>query len=258
MKSRYGSFSKDTAKNDETPEVEVSAEGSYIISISVKNKSGQTTIRSSDFEFRDILIVSLGDSYAAGEGNPDKAGEPDETMIKYAEKKSGGALENIAEDMKIITGSIPNVTPELEFAEWQEPLAHRSYLSGHSLAAERSEGRYSGFHLVSTFLPLARSGAKSDEGLIKYNAEKVYNERRMRLVDKLIGYDKKVKEYERPGSLDYRLQIGQIDEAKAAVKDRQIDFLILTIGGNDIKWSSNFGDLLEFDSEFSISLNFFV
>lgn len=259
VKSADGSFSKDTKINDYTPVVEVPKTGAYTVTIKVKNKSGQTETKSSNINFLDIVVVSLGDSYAAGEGNPDVSGTPNETMIDYAEKGAAATLENIKEDMQILTSHIPNVTPELEFAEWQEPMAHRSYRSGHSMAAERIEGKYASRHLVATFLPLARSGAKSDEGLIKYNAGKTYNERQLRLEKKALGgFKKHIKEYERPGSLDYRLQIGQIEEAKMTVKNRQIDFLIVSIGGNDIRWSSNFGDLISFDSELSLFVNFIV
>lgn len=249
-----GGFSKKTRKNDYAPVVDVPSVGTYTVTIIAKHRNGQTSSRGSNIIFQDILIVSLGDSYAAGEGNPDEPGKPDIYMKAYAEQGSAGTLKDIETDIKPITGDIPNVTPELEFAKWQEPLAHRSYLSGHSLAVERVDGKYSDLHVISTFLPLARSGAKSDEGLIKYNSAKFYNERRLRFVfsTKSNTVIKQRKEYTRRGSLDYQLEIGQIDEAKAAVKNKQIDFLILTIGGNDIKWSSNFSKLIEFDSEFKL------
>jgi len=251
VKNSDGSFSKDTAKNDYTPVVQVPAEGTYTITLKVKNNQGQTSTKSTGLTFRDILIVSLGDSYAAGEGNPDKAGTPSQAMLDYADQRPAKILQDIQADTKPITSEIPNVTPELNFAEWQEPLAHRSYRSGHSLAAEQVEGQYPGAYLVSTFLPLSRSGAKTDEGLIRPNSRKYYNERRLILT----GFAgtaipaKIVKEMKTKGSLDFRLETGQIDEAKTTVNTRQIDFLVLTIGGNDIKWSSNFSLLIEHDSE---------
>ncbi len=252
-----GGFSKKTAINAYNPVVEVPAIGTYTVSISAKKNSGQESSSSSKVTFQDILIVSLGDSYAAGEGNPDKPGKPSDVMVKYADQSAAKTLLSVKEDISSITSQVPNVSPEQHFAEWQEPLAHRSYRSGHSLAAEQIEAKYSDIQLVSTFLPFSRSGAKTDEGLIRYNAGKVYNERRLFLTKKLIGFKKRISEYERPGSLDYLLQTSQIDEAKATVKNRKIDFLVLTIGGNDIKWSTNLNNLIESDSEFSITISLF-
>lgn len=252
-----GGFSRNAAINDYDPILQVPGVGTYTVTITAKKSNGATTTKSTNITFQDILIVSLGDSYAAGEGNPDKAGNPSDTMEDYADQSAAKTLKSVEEDISPITSHVPNVTPEQHFADWQEPLAHRSYRSGHSLAAERVEGKYSDLQLVATFLPLSRSGAKMDEGLIRYNAGKVYNERRLFLEKKLFGFRKTIREYDRSGSLDYRLQTGQIDEAKATVKNRKIDFLVLTIGGNDIKWSTNIGNLVEMDSEFSINFSLF-
>ena len=79
---------------------------------------------STEIDLRDLLVVSIGDSVASGEGNPDAGGHT-----------------------------------------WLEPRCHRSLLSGAAQAARAVElgDRHSAVSLV----PLACSGAKIDEGLLR-------------------------------------------------------------------------------------------
>src|SRR6185503_19107157 len=75
----------------------------------------------------------MGDSFASGEGNPDKGG-----------------------DYNLITDD--------DEATWLEPKAHRSYKGALSLIAARLEAEDP--HSCVTFINVATSGAKTSNGLL--------------------------------------------------------------------------------------------
>lgn len=99
----------------------------------------------STFRIRDLLIVSLGDSYASGEGNPDAQGrdEPLPTPL-----------------LRVLAGC-----PMRRDPVWQEPAAHRSWNSGPSFAAGFAQFRGATSPstqqviVAPTFLSFASSGA---------------------------------------------------------------------------------------------------
>ncbi|UWG49908.1 hypothetical protein AArcCO_0584 [Halalkaliarchaeum sp. AArc-CO] len=107
--------------------------GRYTARLRLELADGEETAATS-FELRnDRLIVSVGDSYASGEGNPD---EPRRSA------PDGGS-----------TGPV-----------WLEPEAHRSLQGGPALAAAEFESRFDGN--LATFLTVASTGATIDEGLL--------------------------------------------------------------------------------------------
>jgi hypothetical protein len=85
-------------------------------------------------QIRDYLIVSIGDSLASGEGNPDVPG-----------------IYSLNDDYK---GEI-SLNKVIRPAQWQDRRCHRSAKSGPSLAAKAFENRYTSV----TFLSFACSGA---------------------------------------------------------------------------------------------------
>ena len=86
-----------------------------------------------NIEIKDYLIVVMGDSFASGEGNPDK----------------GGNYDVISDD---------------DNAVWLEPRAHRSYKGALSLIAAEIEAGDP--HSCVTFINVATSGAKTSNGLL--------------------------------------------------------------------------------------------
>lgn len=232
-----GSFSRETRIDQPLVTMKVPAVGNYLITMKAKEKkTGKVTTMSQSLVLQDILIVSMGDSYAAGEGNPDKAGNPSDAMLQY-----GNPVVPAAKTI-LVNADTKNGTPNLRFATWQEPLAHRSYRSGHSKAARMVEGAYKDVSVVSTFLPYSRSGGKIDEGLIGPNTDKYHPER-----ESFGGPLNKYKELSPIGSLDFKLKMGQIPEIKGSIGNRRIDFLVMTIGGNDVNWKNNFPLLVKKD-----------
>lgn len=109
--------------------VPVPTEGAYFILLTVRAHDGQTASTIGRVDFSDLLIVSLGDSYASGEGNPD---------VRRGTTTPAG--------------------------EWQDRRCHRSRLSGPAQAAldlERRDPRS-----TVTFLSYACSGATIRQGLL--------------------------------------------------------------------------------------------
>lgn len=265
-------------------EFKVPAAGEYEISLQVNLRNGRSVSSTQRYRFRDFLVVSIGDSFASGEGNPDTPAIPsvDEKLAckaatlkifyKQVEKYVQPFLLPSLELNKFILKSLPFVggmaasgialTEDaakevlgwaLKFsgiplgitiakgvaggfvegaeavlglfgvgdggefdeviaqkARWIEEYAHRSYRSGHSLAAREAEDESYDRADRITFLSFARSGSEIKNGLLEPRAFTGIHS------DTWIG------------------DIGQIEEVRRTVADRTIDALVITIGGNDI------------------------
>lgn len=151
---------------------------------------GQQTTRTS-WTLRDFLVVCLGDSCASGEGNPSHWGEPN----------TRGRIKCENTTLSLLTGT--DIPMERE-ARWVEPLAHRSYNSGHARGSRSAQVPKGG--VAITFLSFATSGAEIEKGLLQPQHSWQNG--------------------------------GQIEEARRAVGNRPIDALLLSIGGNDVGFSS--------------------
>lgn len=108
-------------------------EGSYPVRVSIVDQNGVTVSVERLVEIRNILVVSLGDSLASGEGNPDvdAVGFPQPSRNPFA------------------TQGTPPV--------WQDRRCHRSLWSWHAQAARDLETENP--RTSVTFLALACSGA---------------------------------------------------------------------------------------------------
>lgn len=111
-------------------------------------------------------------------------------------------------------------------AAWQEPLAYRSYRSGQSLAAAEVESNSLNHADRVTFLSFARTGSEILEGLLgprKVSAD-------------FLGLDAGLGRV----SIDKWTQDrGQIQEAKDALGGRRPDAIIVSIGVNDLNFSTH-------------------
>ena len=101
--------------------VDVPAPGTYRIMLTI-GKRGGGFLRSDPklYRLRDAVVVSLGESPASGQGNPDVPGEP--TLL-------GSGQCELTTLSAIIDGLGIGVNMERE-PTWQEPFAYRSYLPG--------------------------------------------------------------------------------------------------------------------------------
>jgi lysophospholipase L1-like esterase len=233
----------------------VRSEGRYRFRLKIRLDDGSVLSSEQKLRLRDRLVVSIGDSYASGEGLPDVFGRTDNLSV-LADQVLGslGSIPGLGRFFdalnilnsgdefceqstiaKMITSLIPFLVEQsnktvgeiltlgtgdevaellqdlLEWTsekttgigvEWQEPFAHRSYRSGPSAAAQALESLDKGD--VVTFLSFARSGSTISGGLLGPREEdSAWN------------------------------PVGQIEEIWQTVRNRQIDALLINVGGND-------------------------
>jgi hypothetical protein len=185
----------------------------------------------------DLLVVGMGDSFAAGDGNPDvpvrfspdRAADYDAALVGYPARV--GDWRNIG-DKKFID----------ENARWQDQACHRSLYSHQmrvalQLAVEEP-------HRAVTFVGVACSGAETVYGLfLRYKGhEWVPNPPALSQISAVAEAQcgrREAQEYDLPEA--YHMQ-ERIPELKGGLvlrkcdadKARKIDLLLLSIGGNDI------------------------
>src|SRR5215469_9258381 len=186
-----------------------------------------------DIAVRDILIAGMGDSIAAGEGNPDRPVRLSEegfcfqrflgtTRSEYYRPGRDGFTGNRSCSFDI-ADERANADWARQSARWESGPCHRSLYgyqlrSALGLAVENS-------HIAVTFLPLGCSGARIDAGFLG---------------------SQRIAECPSPGTNAAcpGSSAAQIDELKELMAkahrrspERNLDLVLLTIGANDILFS---------------------
>jgi hypothetical protein len=193
----------------------------------------------SEIQVRDLLIAGLGDSIAAGEGNPDRPVRLSdegfcfrrflglETSEYYRPGRAGynGNRSCVAE------GSDPHADAwARQSARWQSGPCHRS-LYGYQMRAALALA-IENPRIAVTFIPLACSGATISSGFLG---------------------SQRISECPNPGtntscSTTSRAQIAGLTEALAIARkhrsDRSLDLVLLTIGANDIQFAGLVADVI--------------
>jgi lysophospholipase L1-like esterase len=214
-----GTFSEHDPAGPWTHTFSVPGPGSYRVSVSTVSPAGAGPVQSTTIVLRDILVVSIGDSAASGEGNPDKPGRPkgfdpdlgwwDLIPIVGAYTLASGlldALRNVVKKKLTTLNRALGFTMEMDPEPvWLEPRAHRSLRSGHAIAARMVEKARPG--TVVTFLPFGRSGATIETGLIGAG---------------------------RGPEDNFVFNLSEIDEIARTIGKRRIEALLIYIGINDI------------------------
>jgi hypothetical protein len=186
-----------------------------------------------DVQVRDLLIAGLGDSIAAGEGNPDRPVRLSDQGFCFQRFLGTVRSEYYRPGRDGFTGNKScSFSPgEETFAEawarqsarWESGPCHRSLYgyqmrSALALAVENS-------HIAVTFLPLGCTGARIDAGLMG---------------------SQRISECPSPGTgaACPGSSPAQIDELKELLTkahrrdpNRNLDLVLLTIGANDILFS---------------------
>ncbi len=190
-----------------------------------------------DIEVRDFLIAGMGDSIAAGEGNPDRPVRLSNEGFCFQRFLGTVRSEYYRPGRDGFTGSkLCSFSPgEESFAQksnqdwarqsarWESGPCHRSLYgyqmrSALALAVENS-------HIAVTFLPLGCTGARIDSGLLG---------------------SQRISECPSPGTSaacpgSSPAQIDELkellDKAHRRAPDRNLDLILLTIGANDILFS---------------------
>ena len=108
----------------------------------------------------DLLVLGLGDSYASGEGNPDRPADLSQVKVP------GRVYARPTDWWRPFPATIQNggVLPQRASADWWSNECHRSLFSPHALAAMRLA--VASQHQSVTFLSFACSGASVLDGFV--------------------------------------------------------------------------------------------
>jgi hypothetical protein len=201
-----------------------------IITVDVAVPDGPPLRATTEIEVRDLLIAGLGDSVAAGEGNPDRPIALSDEGFCF--RRVGSGSEYYRPGRANFSGGRTCETQRSaadEFAEWarlgarwMSQACHRSlygyqFRTALALAVENP-------HVAVTFLPLACTGASIENGVLGTQRARELNcttERRC------------------PSTVP--AQITQLQQylagARRARPERTLDLVLLTVGANDIDFS---------------------
>src|SRR5262249_43767486 len=189
---------------------------------------------------RDVLIAGMGDSIAAGEGNPDRAIRLSDEGFCFRRFLGGSFSEYFRPGRtgysgnRSCAGDAGNDSDTASWARqsarWESGPCHRSLYSSQTrtalaLAVENP-------HISVTYLPLACSGATISAGFLGGQG---------------------IIECASPGTAancpnTTRAQLaelnGALSRARAANAERKLDLVLLTIGANDIRFSGLVGHVI--------------
>jgi hypothetical protein len=193
-----------------------------------------------DIAVRDVLIAGMGDSIAAGEGNPDQAVRLSNTGFCFRRFLAGSFNEYYRPGRDGFNGNRSCAAEAAsdadtagwarQSARWESGPCHRSLYSYQTrtalaIAIENP-------HLAVTYIPLACSGATINAGFLG---------------------SQRITECASPGTTaacpgSVRAQIAGLTEAlakaRSAQADRKLDLVLLTIGANDILFSALVGHVI--------------
>jgi len=189
---------------------------------------------------RDVLIAGMGDSIAAGEGNPDRAVRLSDEGFCFRRFLGGSFSEYFRPGRDGYGGNRscagdPGSDSDTagwarQSARWESGPCHRSLYSYQTrtalaLAVENP-------HIAVTYLPLACSGATISAGFLG---------------------SQRIVECASPGTNTTcpnttRAQLTELTDtlakARAANAERKLDLVLLTIGANDIRFSGLVGHVI--------------
>jgi lysophospholipase L1-like esterase len=201
-----------------------------IVSVDIILTDGTALRLVNDIKVRDLLIAGMGDSIAAGEGNPDRAVRLSDGGFCFKRFdgleyfRPGRAGFNGNKSCNTVAGEDAGASEwARQSARWLSGPCHRSLYSYQmrtalALAAENP-------HVAVTFLPLGCSGATINAGFLG---------------------SQRARECPSPGSGmacpgTVRAQIAELTDLLAAARrqraERNLDLVLLTIGANDILFS---------------------
>ena len=212
-----------------------------IASVGITAPDGSIHQAATEVVVRDFLIAGLGDSIAAGEGNPDKPVALSDIGFCFRDFLGGPASEYYRPGRAHYPGdkSCGTATGESKaeaLREWQRHAAgwmnaacHRS-MYGYQLRAAL-ELAVESPHAAVTFIPLACAGATIERGLLaSQRIRECAPAARATCAGTVPG------------------QIAQLAELLAQAQkqrpDRKLDLLLLTVGANDIQFSGLVADVI--------------
>jgi lysophospholipase L1-like esterase len=213
-----------------------------IVTVDAAAADGTTQHARTEILVRDLLIAGLGDSIASGEGNPDRPIALSDEGFCFRRFLAGVRSEYFRPGRAGYRGNKSCETTgagggadrdwQTHAARWLSAACHRSLYSYQlrtALALAIAER-----HAAVTFLPLACTGARIEDGLFKA---------------------RQAREVVCEGGSCARTvppQIAQLTEALAAARRvdraRRLDLVLLTIGANDVQFSGLVADAILHDA----------
>jgi len=204
---------------------------------------------------KDVLIVGFGDSFAAGEGNPDRPVTLHPSFAwQYGAYPEGWPIRDLKKPVSVD----PRFPDRNAFygagARWVSPNCHRSQYAyqfrvAMQLAVENS-------HAAVTFVHLACTGAEITEGLFgrqkareHLSEGKTVQSQLEQLFELLCDGDPKtysvnLKRPVRYGYPGLENRVYSVKGCEPAKFRRKIDLAMMTFGGNDIGFSSLVGNIM--------------
>jgi hypothetical protein len=226
-----GPLKQDNAPCDQEIKLRVRYGHNTVATVDVPLGDGTAQRVVTEIAVRDVLIAGLGDSVAAGEGNPDRAVELEGG---FCFRRFGGTSQyfrpgraGYTDDRSCENGP-SNPAAALDWAHhgarWMNPACHRS-LYGYqvrtalALAVEQP-------HLAVTFLPLACTGANIKAGM--------FDSQRADDCPWVVGIDTCTGRAP--------AQFAELTDLMTAAHrqdpKRALDMILLTIGANDVSFGS--------------------
>jgi hypothetical protein len=224
-----GQLRQMTAACDAEVKVRVRYGRTTVATVDIPLGDGTAQRVATEISVRDVLIAGLGDSIAAGEGDPDRAVQLESGFCfrrfasgtQYFRPGRAGFLgDHSCENGPASDGAAKDWARH--GARWMSPACHRSLYSYQlrtalALAVEQT-------HLAVTFLPLACTGAAIDAGMFgSQQADDCPID-----VDRCSGSS--------PAQLAELRAL--MDAAHRVQPQRTLDLVLLTIGANDVSFAS--------------------
>ena len=198
--------------------------------VDIALRDGTTQLVTSEIQVRDLLIAGMGDSIAAGDGNPDRAVPLSDDGFCFRRLSGGeyfrpGRAGFTGNRSCSMTAGEDSGAAEWmrQSARWMSGPCHRSLYGYQMRTALALAVEYP--HIAVTFLPLACSGATVNRGFLD---------------------QQRARECPSPGTGAacpgfVRAQIAELNELMTLARrdraDRELDLVLLTIGANDIHFS---------------------
>jgi len=221
-----------TAACDHEVKLRVRSGHSTIATVDIPLGDGTAQRVTTEIAVRDILVAGLGDSIAAGEGNPDRAVRL-EGGFCFKRFLGGGGGQYFRpsragyEDDRSCENGLTSPTASRDWARhgarWMNPACHRSLYSYQvrttlALAIEQP-------HVAVTLLPLACTGATIGAGM--------FDSQRTDDCPWVVGIDS--------CSGTAPAQFAELRDLMAALRlqqpNRNLDMVLLTVGANDVNFA---------------------
>jgi len=201
-----------------------------VVTVDVASTSGPAMRATAEIAVRDIMIAGLGDSIAAGEGNPDRPIALSDDGFCFRRFLGGGPSQYFRPGRQGYTGDRScDVAPNVQHQEWAKlgarwlsQACHRS-LYGYQLRTALALA-IENPHVAVTFLPLACTGATIETGLLNSQRARETNCPAERGCPSTV-----------PAQVTQLRQY--LEAARRTQPKRALDLVLLTVGANDIDFS---------------------